>query len=270
MATQLQTVYNQICTVLLEDNGLTLGLITPAAVIQMIGESVVDFLAKTGIIKKLVSIPAFAGVDTYFLPDQISDTQYSAFQQSYLHRTSAFYLDNSDATWQAYQSTPTTWKQDEVQPKQIQLSPTPSSDGDFVTTASIGFYGILSAVSNTNDLNILGPPAGLYGVVNGYTGSPYVETLNPLYGVWATATVDSNNLSCISTGIPSTINPALNDYLQLIPDSFTVYIKYSALAKIFSQDGECKDLVKSAYCAARFTEGVNLAAAIMSEAFEQE
>jgi len=263
-------IYQQICTILLEDGGLTLGLITPAAVIQMIGESVTDFLTKTGIIKKLVSIPAYAGVDTYFLPDTISDTQYANFNQSYLHRTSAFFLDNSNADWQAYQSTPTTWKQDEVQPKQIQLNPTPNSDGDFVTTASLGFYGILSSVSNTNDLNILGPATGLYGIANGYTGSPYIETLNPMYGIWATATVDSNNLQTISTGIPSTLNPALNDYLQLIPDTFTVYVKYGAMAKIFAQDGECKDLVKSAYCSARFTEGVNLAAAIMSEAFEQE
>jgi len=269
MATTCGQIYQEICTVLLEDGGLTLGLIQPSQVIQFVGETTCDFLMKTGIVKKIVNIVPLAGIDTYLLPDQISDTQYSAFQQSYLHRTSSFYLDNSDATWQAYESTPTTWKQDEVKPKQIQLNPTPNADGDFVATAPIGFYGILSSVSNTNDLNITGPSVGLYGIVNGFTGAPYMEMLTPAWGVWSTATVDSSNLMCISTGIPSTLNVAINSYLELIPDSFTPYIKYGALQKVFSQDGECKDLLKSAYCQSRYTEGVNLAAAIMSEAFEQ-
>lgn len=270
VATQLSTVYYQICSVLLEDNGLTLGLMQPSQVIQFIGEVVCDFLMKTGIIKKIVSIPAYAGIDAYFLPDTISDTQYGSYNQSYLHRTSSFFLDNSDPTWQAYQSTPTTWKQDEIQPKQIQLNPTPNSDGDFVTTSTIGFYGILSSVSNTNDLNILGPSTGLYGIINGYTGAPYMEMLNPAYGIWSTAAVDCNNIQTISTGIPSTLNPSISQYLELIPDSFIPYIKYGSLAKIFSQDGECKDLQKAYYAMARYTEGINLAAAIMSEAFEQE
>jgi hypothetical protein len=271
MATQVSTVYQQICTVLLEDGGLTLGLITPAHVVQFIGEVLTDFLTKTGIVKKVVSIPAFAGVDTYTLPDQISDTQYSNFGQSYLHRTSAFYLDNSNPAWESSTSAfPVTWKQDEVQPKQIQIRPTPAFNGAFVTASPSGFYGILSSVAGANTLNILGPATGLYGVVNGFSGAPYVEALVPFYGVWSSATVDNNNVSCISTAIPSTLNPALSAYLELIPDSFTPYLKYGALAKIFAQDGECKDLQKSYYCAARYAEGISLAAAIMGEEFEQE
>jgi hypothetical protein len=272
MATQVRDVYLQICDELLEPGGLVLGLITVNDFLGWFGEVVNDFMTKVSLAKKLNCIDVQAGVDTYTISDYVSDTVYAAYDQSYLHRTSTFYLDNSDSIWAGTTDVPTTWKQDEVQAKQLQVSPIPNENGDPVNTLlGQGLYGQIAATSNTNDLQIIGPPAGLFGTINGFSGTPYLETLTPLFGTIASMTVSVTNLETIATAIPRKItNWQLGDTIDLIPDSATPYIKYGILARIWSQDGEQKDEFKAVYANARYTEGINLFGAIMSQAFEQE
>jgi len=58
----------------------------------------------------------------------------------------------------------------------------------------------------------------------------------------------------------------LLDTVAEIPASFEFYIWAGVMAKIHSMDGELKDDFKATYFTNRYTEGVNLARAVMSEA----
>lgn len=49
----------------------------------------------------------------------------------------------------------------------------------------------------------------------------------------------------------------------VVPDVFTYLLKYGALAKCFSKDGEQRDLERSKYCQGRFTMGCMIAAKFM-------
>ncbi len=265
-------VYLEVCDAILEPGGMVLGLVTPEAFLEWFGETITDILTKCGIVKKIVCLGVDAGIGTYTLPNAISDTQYAAYDQGYLYQTSTFYLDNSNSIWAGTNNDPTTWKQDEIGTKEILLSPTPTLSGDPVTMLlGQGMFGQIAAVSNTNDLNILGPSTGMFGAINGFTGAPYLEVVTPMWGTIASMSVSVTNLETISTAIPSKVTGwQLTDTIELLPDSFSVYLKYGILARLFSQDGEQKDEFKAMYCASRLTEGINLMAAIMSESFEQE
>lgn len=44
----------------------------------------------------------------------------------------------------------------------------------------------------------------------------------------------------------------------LLPDAFLTYVKYGALAEVFSKDGEQRDPERAQYCAQRFATGVKI------------
>ncbi len=57
----------------------------------------------------------------------------------------------------------------------------------------------------------------------------------------------------------------LGQTIPVVPDSACFYLAYGVLARIFSTDGEAKDMQRSFYCQSRYTEGVNALAAISGE-----
>jgi hypothetical protein len=271
VSTTVNSIYLDISNVLWENGGLTLGLIQPADVLRFIGESTTDFLAKSGICKKIVCLNVQAGINSYTVPDQVSDLQYANYDQTYMHHTSTFYLDNTWPRWASATGVPEEWNQDEIGTKQVKLNPTPNYSGNQVDTTNVpGFYGVLSNVSNANDINITGPSTGLYGVINGFSGAPYLEAINPAYGVISSMCCSPTNLELIATALPSTLNPTLAGYLEIIPDSLAPAIKYQVLARIFAQDGEMKDMQKSYFCQALAGEYFSLCAAIMTEEFQED
>lgn len=275
MAVSINDIYQDCANVILEPGGFSLGLVSIADFINFAGEIMTDFLTKTGISKKIVNINVQAGINIYDLPDQIDTPQAGSYDQQYIHHTSTFYLDNYDALWLSGTDysvgDPALWKFDEVQSKQMQVSPNPDYSGNQCgTTLGQGFYGVLSAVSNTNDFSIVGPSTGFFGAISSFTGNPYICALAPAYGTWAAMCASSTNLQIIATGLPSSIQVSLNTYIQQIPDSFAPAIKYGILSRIFAQDGEMKDITKANYCQARYSELVSLAASIMSEEFEEQ
>jgi hypothetical protein len=264
-------VYLDVCDILLEPGGLQLNLVGVGDFLRYFGEVATDFLTKTQIIKKLVSVDTQGGVDTYILPDTVSDTQYGAFDQSYLYRTSTFFLDNSNTTWVSSTGTPTTWKQDEVSPKQIRLTPTPNMNGDaFQVALGQGLYGTISSTANATAVDFTSVPTGLYGTLSGFSGPEYIEVLTPMYGTIASMSISESNLETISTAIPAKLSGwNLSDTVDLVPDTFSIALRYGVLQRIFSMDGEQKDMQKAIYCGARYQEFVNMAAAIMSQEFSE-
>lgn len=276
MAVTLNQLYLEICNVILEPGGFSLGLVTLTDFANFAQEICTDFLTKTEIIKKIICVDSQAGVDTVTLPDTISDTIYCNYNQSYLHRTSGFYLDNSNAGWSTYTNAPTTWRQDEVQPKQLSISPIPDVDGSSVQVAlGQGVYGTISGTSNANvvDINASMP---LFGTIGGFDGPVYLEVTAPMFGTIAAMSVSATNLEMIASAVPELFSNAyvLSTMqfwpLQLVPDSCSMYLKYGILARIFGSDGEMKDLAKSQYASERYQEGLALWCAIMSQELDPE
>lgn len=56
----------------------------------------------------------------------------------------------------------------------------------------------------------------------------------------------------------------------LLPDAFLTYVKYGALAAVFSKDGEQRDPERAQYCAQRFETGVKIGQQFYKNAMAQE
>lgn len=134
-------VYLDTATVLLENGGLVLGLVTPQQWLDIAGEVLTDLLLKMHIIQAVDSTTVTnPGISIYPIPipPLSTDVTYCAYDNTYLHRTSTFYLDNSNAIWAGSEGFPQTWKQDEVDPTQVQISPTPAATEGTRTLTLIG------------------------------------------------------------------------------------------------------------------------------------
>jgi hypothetical protein len=75
------------------------------------------------------------------------------------------------------------------------------------------------------------------------------------------------NLTLVGPSLSSKEQWLIGDTLDTIPDSFTGYIVYSVLEKIFSADGETKDQQRAMYCQSRVQEGILLARSILLELY---
>lgn len=73
---------------------------------------------------------------------------------------------------------------------------------------------------------------------------------------------NDGNLSMIGPTGLNKITFVLGDVIPVIPDSFCFYLAYGILARIFSTDGEAKDIQRAYYCQSRYTEGCSAAAAV--------
>ena len=265
LTSELYVIYKQCSNVLLEDGGLTLGLITDSEFYAIANEVVTDFLSKTQIIKKVFCVPLLVGVDTYTKPDQLGEIDEALAGQTHINRTSGFYLDNSDPSWPTQFNQPQSFKEDEVPVNQIQLSPMPNVEGELTYTYDQG-YGVPASTSGAVDFDIQANPSTPgYGVFAEAIGNPYLEAAGTGYGVYADMVCSTGNLTMIGNVIPT--DPT---YIQLIPASFQCYLKYGILSRIFSTNSELKDEQKAAYCQARYAEGVNLAGAIMANIYTEQ
>jgi hypothetical protein len=133
---------------------------------------------------------------------------------------------------------------------------------------------------NPNDFDLVPDvmtPIG-YGTIAGQSGgNPFVDNAVPGYGIISTMTPSTGNVTIFSRALPYQMQPDSSNNLfqiqrptrqsvvQLVPDSLTPYLKYGILARIFNSDSELRDVQKAAYCNARYAEGVNMCAVMMSQ-----
>jgi hypothetical protein len=256
------SIYAQCCDALLEPGGLQLGLLTTDQFYALAQEVLIDFYEKAGIVKKVFNIQMVSGTSTYAEPDAMSEADTALADQTYLHRSSGYYLDNSDPAWPLQSNTPTMFREDELPISQIQLSPTPNTSGNDVAFNNSG-YGQIGMTTTHADFNITASTTG-FGVIAGFSGNPYLEAVNPGFGLIAEMTVSSGNITAVGEVTPDGLEGIL-----MLPPSFRLYLKYGILAKVFGSDSELKDMQKAAYCQARYAEGVNLATAIMSSDYTE-
>lgn len=274
MATQWSEIYSQVCSVLLESpDGLSLGLLTEGQFLTLAGETLTDLASKTGLIRKIFNTVIGFGVSTYPLDDNLSDLQACIAQGTHIFETSDFMLSNYNDDWATWMNRPEAYKQDDIDPRSVLLEPIPNIDGDQVVVDSgSGAYGTISSTSSPVDFDIEASfltPAG-YGTIATGLGNPYLETVNPGYGLIAAMVPSGNNLSKFGTALPANIaNLSLDSYIELIPDSLVHYLKYGILAKIFSSDNELRDEQKAAYSAARYSECINLIGAMMDMEYQE-
>lgn len=268
MPVQWSEIYDTVCEILLEPSGLQLGLLTDAQFLQIAGEILTEFLALTGIVKKIFNMPAQVGIPTYSEPSQLGELECVNVGQSYCYRTSGYFLDNNDPNWASFNGSPEDWREDELSPQTLQIVPAPNVIGDqVVIPAGQGAYGTVSATSNAVDFD-LKPDLGQqgYGTISACGGAPYVEAINPGYGVLSAMVASTNNVQMIGSALPYNITDlTLFDYVEGVPDSFAPYLKYGILARIFDSDSELRDELKAKYCRTRYREGISLAQAIMCE-----
>ena len=274
MSVRVAEIYQDVVNVLLEPAGFqTLGIMSLTDFTNLLKDVMEDFLVRTGSIKKLVNIPSQFGVSTYPEPDNIMEVQAVHFDNAYVYESSGWFQDYANSQWQSDQGFPERWREDELPPKSIELGPTPVTTGRQVTpTPPNPGYGQIAAVSNTNDFGLLGPAAGGYGVINGFSGilpggvtSAYANAINPGYGTVAIMCASNTNLQLVATVQPTSYPQTLYDYIAFVPDSFTPYLKYGVLEKIFTGDGEYKDNSRAAFCRQVYTQGVNMTASLMQE-----
>ena len=256
-------IYNQICNVLLEPGGLQLGLLTQSQFYVMAQEVLMDFYSKTDIVKKVFNFRMQVGVSTYNEPDQMGDIDTALANQTYMHRTSGYYLDNSNSTWPNLFNAPVEFREDELPVSQLQVVPSPNVGGNDIPMTNEGF-GVIASTTLATDFNIVANGRG-FGQWASFTGNPYISTVNAGFGVISCMTPSEGNITAVATLSPDDLS-----YFLLLPSPFQLYLKYGILAKIFASDSELKDEQKAYYCEARYAEGVNLAAAILGGDFVEQ
>lgn len=262
-------VYSEIVDVLLEPEGPTTGVITREQIIEYILNAASDFLQETGLILKLCNIQSLAFIGVYEQPDNLLMADLAMYNDSSLETYDKFQLDNADNNWRNVKpGKPMGFVQDEIEVKQIEFFPKPQFTGRKVEESTgLGFYGTLSSVEDGPDFSIEFTEP-FYGVISGtFQSQAYLEGMGACVGTISSMCGSGRNFTLIGATMPQSDIP-VDQYHQIIegiPYSFVQYIKYGALARIFSTDGELKDIQRAKYCDARFTEGKNIARVIMQE-----
>lgn len=266
----INDLYSQVCTVLLEDlpTGLTTGVLTQAQFLDYAADVIYEFVQKAGLVKRPVSLPVVAGTSTYAEPDFLMQVQEALYNERYIHRETGLSEDFLVYNWRGKSGSPSAWHEDRLAVKNIELLPNPSLAGNTVGT-SAALFGTISSTASATDFNIVATTA-LFGVIASYTGPVYLSTPVAAFGTIANMVPSTANLTMLGTIKPLQKSFALTDLIEIVPDSFFPYLKYGVLAKVFSMDGEVKDVLRARYCNARFQEGINIAQAVSQELLEDQ
>ena len=99
-----------------------------------------------------------------------------------------------------------------------------------------------------------------------------IELIPPPNWTGAVAVANSfqpggRNLTLCGPSLASKEQFLIGDTIDTIPDTFTGYIVFAVLEKIFSADGETKDAQRAAYCHSRVEEGMLLGRSILLELY---
>jgi hypothetical protein len=264
--TSWRTIYLQTCQVLMEPNGLVLGILTEADFWKICGEVAADFTSKAQLYRRIDNVQLSFGVSDYTVPDQLSQVMTVIADQKAIEQTSGFYRDNYNPSGLSPLGNPQTYQEDQISPKGISVDPAPDFDGNDVVAANDG-YGTIADVA-TNEFGVLAANSG-YGTISYQSdGSPFLCPVNAGFGIVEDIVPSTGNLSLLGSVIQGDFSKiSMNSTIQYVPDSFTCYLKYGILARIFASDSEMKDLNRANYCNQRYQEGVTIATAAMQGDF---
>jgi hypothetical protein len=264
----VRDVYDRVCDVLLEPNGLITGVYTEAQFLLDVWVVVGDFVQRTGMVRSLINLPVTSGTASVGYPDYAMDVQEAFYDDRFLRRESGLSLDNLQRQWRTETTArPERWHEDRLPVKTVQLQPIPNRDG-YTVTMTAPFYGTFSSTASpvTFDVVALVP---FYGVISSFTGPIFLETPNRMLGTVADLVSSALNVTLLATMKPALDAFVLDDEIDFVPESFIPYIAFGVLAKVFSRDGETRDAARQKYTEARFSEGIMLGKALSDEATEE-
>lgn len=265
MAISVRKLYQEVCDVLLEPSALTGDTVSVDDFLDILNDSLRDFLQSSECYKKINHNLLTAGTRVYDNEYFVNQPTHLYADEQNLYRSSGNYWDNSDYRWQLDPSgTPSEWRNDQVQENQVEIRPAPSWSGNTVTCAA-GLYGTIASTSGVVDFNIT-TTSPLYGTIaSAYPGAVYLENTSPVLGTAASMICSATNLTQIFTYTFDKEITSLDDYIADIQDSFKPYVKFMVLSRIFGMDGEVKNTTLQKYYLNRSQEAVRLLRAIAQE-----
>jgi len=219
--TTVQDIYQTVCWVLMEDNGLELGIVTEQQFLDTFAAVFLEFVQKTGITSEIFTQQINAGQSQYMAPPDMVYLQHCFYGGVILSRETLEELDNETYNWRLKSGTPTKYHEDGLPIKTVELVPTPNYTGT-AYTIPVG-----------PDAQ---PPFGVYGVFN----------------------PGDSNLTMVGSQSITYNTFTLGQLIPVIPDSACLYLGYGVLQTLFSTDGEAKDTQRAQYAAARWNEGLNI------------
>ena len=282
--------------------GLSLGIVTLQEFLTLFGVVLEDFVNRTGLQWSIFTQQVNFNQSTYQFPEAINEPKVAFVGGQYVDHATLYDLDDWEYGWQGKMGVPDYWYSDGLPPKTIGVAANPNYSGASYTIpvgpsapppygvnglfngATPGQYSGILVVSGTTgtwgsgalfDLNWNNyyplPTMTLNGTVyhlasvNSTTGVTFVETPASQSYFWQVNVGNDGNLSIVGTTGLASITYTLGQLIPCVPDSFCFYLAYGVLARIFSTDGEAKDLQRSYYCNARYLEGISAAAAVSGE-----
>jgi hypothetical protein len=267
MRQKIQKVYDGICKVVMEPNGLLLGLLTEREVIDAIGSVVSDLLFDGAVIRKLQIQQIQFGKVQYEEPDWMLNTEQCLVDESHLWMESTYDTATANPDWlTSLPGRPSTYRMDQQEQKRISIQTAPAFSGPVVDLIQgEPFYGTLSEQQDGYSVSLVSNEP-FYGVLSGDYDSPvYLEAQPTGLGTIENLVSSDGNLMTFGPSQPVRNDDQLNDFLAEVPNSFLIYIKYGALARIFTDNSELKDLNRAKYCQQRFEEGRRIMAAVNTD-----
>lgn len=260
-------VYARVCRALMEPSGVTLGLITEGEVIRYIAGAVSDFCIGAGLTRTMSCQQIQAGQTQYVEADVLAYTQAAFAGEDYLQIQSTLDLYTGNNDWRGTPAgTSSQIRMDQQEPKKLSIYPAPSWTGPYLDLIGGSLmYGVISDAAAGTSLDIeFDTPA--YGIPSGdYTSACYFNFAPAGLGALNDLCTSDYNLLLIGNDQPAIAFTHLDDKITQVPKSFLYYIAYGALAKIFVENSELKDLDRAKYCTSRFMEGMRIAQAANSD-----
>jgi hypothetical protein len=206
----------------------------------MFNLTMIDFLKRSGIVRRVFTQTIVAGIGQYVVPDDIMLIEECYVAGRWIGRETQATLNASLRNWRRKQDIPQYFYEDGLPLKTMGLAPVPNYDGAYI----IG--------PNEPD-----PPHAVYDAFSAVCALP---TGNTLLSAQA-----HRGLTIIGPRKPAAV-AALTDPIPLIADDWALaFLGFGVLERIFSGDNELADKQRAAYCAAQYLEGVNLGQAISGE-----
>lgn len=270
MAIKVQTLYNKICTELVEEGGVQLGIVSQADIISHISQVAREWIYSTGIYRQLFIIPVRGGVSVYDQPSYSTGAQQAWFNNVTIFESSGYIWDQTDYSWRLADSgNPSEWREDNVGVLKLQLRPTPMFSGATIGTDINGFYGTISSTSNANrlDISLENPDVEpMYGVISSTADSSiFVDCPGGLFGIPASIEISTGNLMATTYNDQYYTITSLDDYIDVIPNTFEFYILAGVLARVYAADSELKNPEMAKYWGTRYKEGINVCRAVADE-----
>lgn len=291
----VREVYDQVCTSVLEPDGLTGLTVTEEDFIRFINDAARLLLSSSDCFIYINNEQLQLGVDIYSNPYWVNQINGVMCDEVNITRGSGLYWDNSDYRWQNQgPGNPEEWRNDQLQENQLQIRPTPYWDG-YQIACIFGQYGTFSqnpllgqsafqvdafqndAFQVEDDpsptggfISVTCDPSYLSGFIGTISkadmGNVYLNIVGPMFGVVSNMVPSDMNLTEFVTYTQNIEISTLDDYIADIPKSFTPYIKFIVLSYIFSMDGEAKNNRLTKYYKQRFEEIVRLLRTVSSDA----